>query len=233
MSNQRTRGVQGVAHFEKSIGGVECVRAGDHLVHQVATARCGRTGVHTPHRSRRSHQHRMCRAGRSVRISFVQSVCRTGTNARGSAQARRYSRTAGTRHGYITIATIRVIANSYLPPYAAAGARKIGHEYTRSLQTNGGATLERPFATPPTQHTGRSAFCFCSCSTSRLIPRTFELHLIAIPFSVRAHDAPRAANCDSYAMRHLAAFALSSGDAASRARRCSARIALDAQHSAH
>ena len=169
---------------------------------------------------------------RSVRISFVQSVSRTGTNARGSAQARRYSRTAGTRHGYnITIATIRVIANSY-PPYAA-GARKIGHEYTRSLQTNGGATLERPFATPPTQHTGRSAFCFCSCSTSRLIPRTFELHLIAIPFSVRAHDAPRAANCDSYAMRHLAAFALSSGDAASRARRCSARIALDAQHSAH
>ena len=172
---------------------------------------------------------------RSVRISFVQSVSRTGTNARGSAQARRYSGTAGTRHGYITIATIRVIANSY-PPYAA-GARKlpkeIGHEYTRSLQTNGGATLERPFATPPTQHTGRSAFCFCSCSTSRLIPRTFELHLIAIPFSVRAHDAPRAANCDSYAMRHLAAFALSSGDAASRARRCSARIALDAQHSAH
>ena len=172
---------------------------------------------------------------RSVRFGFRScNLCgRTGTNARGSAQARRYSRTAATRHGYITIATIRVIANSISTIPAGGGARKIGHEYTRSLQTNGGATLERPFATPPTQHTGRSAFCFCSCSTSRLIPRTFELHLIAIPFSVRAHDAPRAANCDSYAMRHLAAFALSSGDAASRARRCSARIALDAQHSAH
>ena len=233
MSNQRTRGVQGVAHFEKSIGGVECVRAGDHLVHQVATARCGRTGVHTRHRSRRSHQHRMCRAG-PFGSDFVRAICEPNRNKcsrfGSGAPVQRYRRYAARVYHHCNH-TCNVIANSY-PPYAA-GARKIGHEYTRSLQTNGGATLERPFATPPTQHTGRSAFCFCSCSTSRLIPRTFELHLIAIPFSVRAHDAPRAANCDSYAMRHLAAFALSSGDAASRARRCSARIALDAQHSAH
>jgi hypothetical protein len=58
MSNQRTRGVQGVAHFEKSIlGGLNACRLETIWCIRLPTARSGRTGVHTPHRSRRSRQH--------------------------------------------------------------------------------------------------------------------------------------------------------------------------------
>ncbi len=40
MSNQRTRGVQGVAHFEKSIwGGLNACRLETILVHLLPTAR--------------------------------------------------------------------------------------------------------------------------------------------------------------------------------------------------